>query len=104
VLDPRVVADPVEEHRSWPEAESSREDLAVIGEDLIGCTVLAEGEGEGVTDRLGRRSGHDAGTDAVAAVVVDTSDHLHLGAVGEIEPAHDVHLPEFHGLGPLPRL
>jgi len=44
VLDPRVVADPVEEHRSWPEAESSREDLAVIGEDLIGCTVLAEGE------------------------------------------------------------
>ena len=43
VLDAVVVADPVEEHRSWSWAESSGEDLAVVGEDLVGGTVCAAG-------------------------------------------------------------
>jgi hypothetical protein len=104
VLDPVFVTDPVEEHRSWSRAESGREDLAIVGEDLVRGTVLLEGEEKGVTDRPGRGSGDDPGTDAVSAVVVDAGDHLHLGAVGQIEPAHDVHLPELHGLRPLPPL
>ena len=104
VLDAEVVTDPVEQHRPWSGAESGGEDFAVIGENLVGGTVLPQCEGEGVTHRPGCCSGHDAGTDAVAAVVVDAGDHLHLGAVGQIEATHDVHLPELHGLGPFPPL
>ena len=37
-------------------------------------------------------------------MIVDAGHNFHLGAVGQIEAAHDVHLPELHGLGPLPPL
>src|SRR5664280_2366972 len=87
VLDPVVVADPVEEHRSRSRAESGREDLAIVREDLVRGAVLLQSEGEGVTDRLGRRPAHDAGADAVSTGIVDAGDYLHLGAVGQIEPA-----------------
>ena len=40
--------------------------------------------------------------DAEAGVVVDARHQLELGAVREIHPAHDVHLPELHGPGAFP--
>jgi hypothetical protein len=37
-------------------------------------------------------------------VIVDTGDHLHLGAVEEIEAPDDVHLPQLHRSRALPAL
>jgi hypothetical protein len=37
-------------------------------------------------------------------VVVDAGDDLDLGAVGEVEPPDDVHLPQLHRTRALPAL
>lgn len=41
---------------------------------------------------------------AKAGVVVHAGDDLGLGSVGQTDAADHVHLPELHGLGPLPAL
>ncbi len=63
------------------EPESVGEDLAVVGEDLLGHAVALEGLGQEAADRPSRGPHHDPGADAEAGVVVDAGEHLALGAV-----------------------
>ncbi len=55
---PFFSAYPVEQHLSGSRTEASGEDLAVVGEDLIGHAVGARGRRQGATGRPGRGSGH----------------------------------------------
>jgi hypothetical protein len=83
-------------------AESRREDLAVVGQDLIGDAGAPDRGGEHLADGLGGGPAHQAGRHAESAVVVDPGHHLGLGAVREQDPAHHVHLPTLHRALPLP--
>ena len=104
VGDPVLAADLVEEHLGVVAPEAPGEDLAVVGQDLLGHPPAREGGHEVLTDRARRGPGHDPVADEEAAVVVDAGEDLGLGAVGGEYRAHHVHLPELHGPAPLPAL
>ena len=104
MLDPVVVADAVEQHGPWSETEPRREDLAVVTQQLLGCTVSAQGRQQRVAHGPRGRSSHDLGADAEPRVIVDAGHDLALGAIGQEVATHDVHLPELHGPGALPAL
>jgi len=74
-------ADLVEEDLGWGEAIAVREDLAVVGQHLLGHAITLEGRHEVGTDRSSEGTDHDAGTDAESRVVVDAGEDLALGAV-----------------------
>jgi hypothetical protein len=93
VADPVVMTDPVEEHHRGLGRTLAGEDLAVVGEDLLGDPVAAQGLDQRITDGLGRRSHHELGADAEPRVIVDPGDHAELGAIREEHLAHHVHLP-----------
>ncbi len=92
----------VKEHLPATGAEPPGEDLAVVGEDLVGDPVAAQGFGESLAHRPGRGPQDELGRDAEAGVVVEAGDHLELGAVREHHPTHHVHLPELHRAGAFP--
>ena len=96
------MADAVEEHEARAAPEARREDLAVVGQDLLGGAVAAHRREEGLADGPGSGPGREVRADAEAAVVVDAGDDLELAAVLEHHPAHDVHLPELHRPEALP--
>ena len=102
VGDPVLPADPVEQDLDGLGSEPAREDLAVVGEDLVGDPVATKRGREHRTHRLGSRPRDQAGCDAVAAVVIDPGDDLQLGIVVEHDAAHHVHLPQLHGPRTLP--
>jgi len=102
--DAVLPADLVEEHLDGLEREAAGEDLAIVGQDLLGHPVALKSLGQEATDRSSCGPDHDARTDAEARVVVDPGEHLALGAVGQEHPADDVHLPELHGPAPFPAL
>ena len=77
--------------------EATGEDLAVVGEDLVGHAVGEHRLLEDLTHRSRCRPRDEARSDAEAAVVVDTGHDLEIGAVVEHDAAHDVHLPQLHG-------
>ena len=93
---PLSVTDSVEENRTRPGAEASGEDLAVVGEDLVGHSMGFEGVLECGYYRLGRGPQNQAGGHTEATVVVESTDHLELGAVGQVKAPDDVDLPELH--------
>src|SRR5438874_13324542 len=84
--------------------EASGEDLAVVGEEILGHTVAAHGLGEGVADGPGGGPDDHLGGGAEPGVVVESRDDRRLAAALELHAAHDVHLPELHGPGALPAL
>jgi hypothetical protein len=81
--------------------EATGEDLAVVGEDLIGDAVAQHRRLEDLAH--GSRGGacHEACGDAEAAVIVDAGDDLEVAAIVQQDAAHDVHLPQLHGPVPL---
>src|SRR5680860_157202 len=87
-----------------PEAHAAGVDKSVIarGEDLIGHTVATQGQGQGFAHRSSRGPGNEKGGDAEAGVIIQTGHDLQFSSVGQAYPAHDVHLPEFHGTAPFP--
>ena len=101
MADPVVGRDAVEQHRTRPRAEAAGKDLAVVGEDLVGHAVGAHGVQRHKGSHMGRARGqqlhHHAGAHAEPRVVVDAGDDRYLGAAGQVEPAHGVHLPQLHG-------
>ena len=79
------------------------EDLAVVGEDLVGDAVAAQRLGEDRADGLGGRPSDQTGSDAEPAVVIDAGDDLAARSPScEQHPAHHVHLPQLHRTLPLP--
>lgn len=102
VRDFVLAADPIEQNLDRPGPEAPGEDLAVVGEDLIGDPPPTKGLGEHGAHRLGRGPGHEPRSDAEPGVVIDPGDRLELCATGEHHSAHDVHLPKLHRPGALP--
>ncbi len=66
VADPVVETDAVEEHVGGLATETPGEDLAVVGQDLLGDPVGVESFEECVADRPGRRTSNHLGDDAEA--------------------------------------
>ncbi len=104
VADAVVGTDPVKGHWTRAFTEASGEDLAVVGEDLAGDPMGAQGAGQGVAHGAGRGPGHQPGAHAEPGVVVDAGHRRELGAVGQVDAPHHVHLPQLHGPGALPAL
>ncbi len=104
VPDPVFVADPVEQHGARSEPEAGGEYFAVVRQDLIGHPVGAHGEAQRVAHRAGRGPGDEPRAHAEPRVVIDPRHHRHLGAIGEVEPADHIHLPQLHRPGSLPPL
>jgi len=102
VVDAVLAADPVEQHLGVLGAKPPGEDLAVIGQHLLGDAVGAHRLGEVGADRPAGRSHHHPRADHEPGVVVDAGQDLALGPVGEQHPADDVHLPKLHRSAPLP--
>jgi hypothetical protein len=94
--------DLVEEHLGGFQAEPVGEDLAVVGQDLLGHPVAFQRSPEVAAHGPGRGPDHDAGADAEPGVVVHPGQDLALGAVLQEHTADHVHLPELHGAAPLP--
>ena len=53
-------------------------------------------------DRASGGPSHHLGADHEPGVVIDAGDHLHLRPIGQVDPAHHVHLPQLHRPTPLP--
>jgi hypothetical protein len=102
VIDPVLAADPVEQHLGLARPEPAREDLAVVGQDLLGDPVGPHRLGEVPADGPAGGADHHPGAHDEPRVVVDAGQDLARGPVGEQDPAHDVELPQLHGLAALP--
>ena len=100
--DPVLPADPLEKDLDRVGTEPAGEDLAVVGQDLVGHPVAAHGVGEHPAHRPGRGPADQPGRDDEAGMVVEAVDQLHFGPVGEQDAAHDVELPQLHGPVPFP--
>ena len=96
VHDAVLAADAVEEHLDRRGGEPAGEHLAVVSEDLLRDTVSAQRLSQPVADLLRRLAGHQVRAHAEPRVIIDAGQCLGAGAVGEREPAHDVHLPQLH--------
>lgn len=94
--DALLAQDAVEHDLGGPWAVATTEDLAVVGQDLIGDAVALKGGEEHVADGPRDRPVHEPAGDAEAAVVIDPGDQLEVGAVVQEHARHDVHLPELH--------
>ena len=81
VGDALLAADAVEEDLGRPRSVAAGEDLAVVGQDLVGDAVALKGGEEHAADGPRDRPVHESGRDAEAAVVVDPGDQLELAAV-----------------------
>ncbi len=102
VADAVVGADAVEHHRPGTRPEACREDLAVVRENLLGHPVPGQRLRQGLAYRACCRPRHDLGADDEPRVVIDPGHDLHLDAIGQVHPAHHVHLPQLHRPAPLP--
>jgi hypothetical protein len=102
VADVVVGADPVEHHRPRATAETAREDLAVVSEDLAGHSMLAQRLREGLADRPCRGAQDDLGADDEPGMVIDPGHDLDLRAIREVDAAHHIHLPQLHRPAALP--
>ena len=91
--DPVLAADPIEQDLDRLRSEPTGEDLAVVGEDLIGDPEATERGDEHGAHGLGGRPRDQTGSDAEPAVVIDPRHDLQLGRVLEQHTTHDVHLP-----------
>ncbi|WP_217569453.1 hypothetical protein [Streptomyces sp. GbtcB7] len=67
--------------------------LAVVGEDLGRHPVGPHRAHESVCDGLAGRHCQDGGGDDEPGVIVDPGEHLALAAVGQEDPADQVHQP-----------
>ena len=76
----------------------------IFGQQLVRDPEPAQRIDQCQTDGSALRARNYRGDHRVAGVVVDPGDDLDLGAVGEHDPADDVHLPQFHRPVPLPTL
>ena len=64
--------------------------------------MAGHGLGEDPADRPGGGATDHPGSDAEPGMVVDPGHQLGLAAVGQLQAAHDVHLPQLHRPFPLP--
>ena len=71
VIDAVLAADPVEQHLGVFGPEPTREDLAVVGEDLLGDAVTAHRGGEVPAHSPAGRANHHAGAHHEPGVVVE---------------------------------
>lgn len=101
VDDAVLPADPVEHHLTTL-AEPVSELLAVVRQDFLGHPEPLQPVGEGQAHRAAGGPADDLGDDAEPGMVVDPGDDLGFGAIGEHDPADDVHLPQLHRPSPLP--
>ena len=102
VGDPVLPAHAIEHDLSFVRAEATGEDLAVVGQHLVGDPVAQHRDLEDVAHRSGGCPRHKSCGDAEAAVVIDARDDLEIGTVVQHHSAHDVHLPQLHGAVALP--
>jgi hypothetical protein len=102
VDDAVLAADPVEEHLGRGGGVAAGEDLAVVGEDLVGHAVFPHGVDEMAAHRSGPGVFHEPGAHAEPGVVIDTGQGLELGPVDQDDPADYVELPQLHRPVPLP--
>jgi len=101
VGDAVVAADAVEQHLPAL-AEPVGELLAVVRQHLLRHPEGLQRRREGQAHRPPGRTSHHLRYHAVAGMVVDPGDDLRLGAVGQEDPADDVHLPQLHWRRALP--
>ena len=83
MIDPVLAADPIEQHLGVLQAEPAGEDLAVVGEDLLGNPVGAHRGREVGAHGTARGPGHDPGTHDEPRMVIDPGEHLALRSIGE---------------------
>jgi hypothetical protein len=74
----------------------------VAGQHLVRHAVAAQRGGERRAHRPAGRPLDQGGDHAVAGVVVQAADQLELAAVGQLDVAHHVQLPQLHRPLPLP--
>ena len=92
-----LAAHPLEQHLGRAGlGEPAGELLAVIGQHLRRHPVGPHGGGERVGDRPRRRDGQHRRADHVPGVIIDAGQHLALPAVGQVDPADQVQLPQRH--------
>jgi len=103
--DPVLPADPLEHHLRRPGlVEAASELLAIVAEYLVRDAEALQRLNKRQAHRTaGRRADH-GGDDAEPGMIVHPGDHLCLAAVGQLDAADDVQLPQFHRHFPLPPL
>jgi len=103
--DAVLPADPLEQHFGGSGlGEPAGELLPVVGQHLRRDPVIGHRRGERVADRAPVGHRHHRGDHHIAGVIIDAGDHLALAAVGQIDPADQVHLPQVHRRLALPAL
>jgi hypothetical protein len=103
VDDGVLATDAVEQHLSRARlAEAAGELAPIVGQHLGRHPIAGQGGGEGRAD--GSAGGpSDQGSDhAIAGVVINPADQLHLRAVSQPDPTDDVQLPQLHRCLTLP--
>ena len=103
--DPVLPADPLEHHLRRPGlVEVASELLAIVAEYLVRDAEALQRLNKRQAHRTaGRRADH-GGDDAQPGMIVHPGDHFCLAAVGQLDAADDVQLPQFHRHFPLPPL
>ncbi len=104
VPDPVLDTDPVEQHlrARTVRPETTREDLPVVGQDLLRDPVPGQRLRQRLAHRPRRGPGHHPRAHHEPGVVIDPGHHLHLDPIGQVHPTHHVHLPQLHRPAPLP--
>src|SRR5262249_39444463 len=81
VVDPVLPTDAVKQHLHRRLRIAPGEHLAVVGQDLLWNSGVAERRSEALAYRLSSLRGHQPGRDAVPGVVVDASQGFGAGAI-----------------------
>ena len=98
MLDPTLTTDRIAEHLHR-RVEPGGEHLAVIAQDLFGRPEGPRRSPQSLTHRLGAFTRNHLGAETYPGMTVDTGQHLGADAIGNREPAHDVHLPQIPHAG-----
>jgi hypothetical protein len=96
MLDPVFTADRLKKHLGRRVVEPTREDLAVVGQNLLGRPICGQGATQPIANRPSALTGHQPRTDTHPRVIVDAGQRLSAAAIGQREPAHNIHLPQLH--------